>query len=109
MSQAMNQKMASKKNKNTKKNNNRTPLTKSTTKGSHRPANLPVVEDEEQEEIITFGDKLLKAISPHITTIAFALIAGFLGFAVIAFLMRSSSGKKAICLLYTSPSPRDRG
>lgn len=87
----MNQKMASKKNKNTKKSKNKS----KNASNARRPASLPVVE-EEQEEIITFGDKLLKAVAPYISTIAIALIAGFLGFAVIAFWMRSSSEKKAM-------------
>ena len=81
----MNQKMASKKNKKDRKK-----------KSSYtKPVGLPEVE-EEQEEVVTYGDRILNAVSPYISTIAFALVAGFLGFAIIAFLLRSSADKKAM-------------
>lgn len=83
MSQKMNQKAAKKKKKKTKANQKRV-----------KSKGLPVVEEPE-EEIQTFGDKILAAITPYMTTIIFAVIAGFLGFAIITFLVRSSADKKA--------------
>ena len=82
MSRAMNQKALKKKKKNKKANNS-------------QRTGLPVVEEEVIEEELTFGDKLLAAITPYLGTIVFAVVAGFLAFALVAFLLRSSADSKA--------------
>ena len=80
----MNQKALKKrKNKNKNKNTN------------SRRSGLPVVEEEVIEEELTFGDKLLANITPYLGTILFALVAGFLLFALAAFLWRSGADAKS--------------
>ena len=83
MSRAMNQKALKKKKKKNKKAAN------------SRRTGLPVVEEEVIEEELTFGDKLLAAITPYLGTILFSIVAGFLAFALVAFLLRSSADSKA--------------
>ncbi len=87
MSQTMNQKTASKKNKKNKKR---------VKTQARKPNSVAPPEEETEEEVLTFGDKLLHAVTPHLTTIIFAMIAGFLGFAAIAFIIRGQSDKKAM-------------
>ena len=52
MSQTMNQKAASKKNKKNKKRGS----------ARSRKPSVPVVEERVEEEVLTFGDKLLKSL-----------------------------------------------
>ena len=84
MSDAMNQK-AEKKRKKKKANK----------ANKSKRSGLPVVEEEVIEEELTFGDKLLANITPYMGTIVFALLAGFVAFALIAFMLRSSADSKA--------------
>ncbi len=77
----MNQK-AAKKKKNKKPNKT-------------KRSGLPVVEEEVVEEPLTFGDKVLAAVTPYIGTIVFALVAGFLAFALMTFWLRGLSDSKA--------------
>ena len=87
MSRAMNQKALKKKKKNK--------AAKSAKASNSRRTGLPVVEEEVIEEQLTFGDKLLATVTPYLGTIVFALVAGFLAFALVAFLLRSSADSKA--------------
>ena len=60
-----------------------------------RRTGLPVVEEEVIEEELTFGDKLLATITPYLGTITFSVVAGFLAFALVAYLLRISADSKA--------------